>query len=262
MFEVTWMSFLSALSAVTQDPTAEIDTISICMEGFRLAIRIACLFDLETPRTAFVSALAKFTHLNNISEMKPKHIEALKVLLEIAQSEGNLLKSSWRDVLTCVSQLERFQLISSGVDEGAVPDVTIGRYLSADNSDARSRSSIHTIRTKTSRSGTTSYLPDVAQETRSTEITLAIDRIFSNSAHLNGEAIIHFVRALSEVSWQEIQSSGDSENPRMFCLQKLVEISYYNMNRIRVEWSSLWSILGEHFNQVCASRFKSLVSQH
>jgi brefeldin A-inhibited guanine nucleotide-exchange protein len=35
----------------------------------------------------------------------------------------------------------------------------------------------------------------------------------------------------------------------MFSLQKLVEISYYNMNRIRLEWSQLWGILGEHFNQ-------------
>ena len=37
----------------------------------------------------------------------------------------------------------------------------------------------------------------------------------------------------------------------MFSLQKLVEISYYNMGRIRLEWSNIWLILGEHFNQVC-----------
>ena len=63
-------------------------------------------------------------------------------------------------------------------------------------------------------------------------------------------AIVEFVRALSAVSWEEIQSSGLSEHPRLFSLQKLVEISYYNMSRIRLEWSNLWDILGEHFNQV------------
>lgn len=63
-------------------------------------------------------------------------------------------------------------------------------------------------------------------------------------------AIVDFVRALSDVSWEEIQSSGLSQHPRVFSLQKLVEISYYNMNRIRLEWSNLWDILGEHFNQV------------
>jgi brefeldin A-inhibited guanine nucleotide-exchange protein len=39
----------------------------------------------------------------------------------------------------------------------------------------------------------------------------------------------------------------------MFSLQKLVEISYYNMDRIRLEWSGIWQILGEHFNQVSLS---------
>ena len=63
-------------------------------------------------------------------------------------------------------------------------------------------------------------------------------------------AIVEFTRALSTVSWEEIQSSGLSEHPRLFSLQKLVEISYYNMNRIRIEWSNIWEILGEHFNQV------------
>lgn len=36
----------------------------------------------------------------------------------------------------------------------------------------------------------------------------------------------------------------------MYSLQKLVEISYYNMNRIRMEWSNIWSILGDYFNKV------------
>lgn len=41
-----------------------------------------------------------------------------------------------------------------------------------------------------------------------------------------------------------------SDHPRLFSLQKLVDISYYNMNRIRIEWSNMWVILGGHFNEV------------
>lgn len=74
--------------------------------------------------------------------------------------------------------------------------------------------------------------------------------IFSSTPHLSGTAIADFVQALSDVSWEEIQASGLAEQPRVFCLQKLVEICYYNMNRIRLEWSSMWLIIGEHFNQV------------
>ena len=36
----------------------------------------------------------------------------------------------------------------------------------------------------------------------------------------------------------------------MFSLVKLVEISYYNMERIRLEWSRIWQVLGNHFNVV------------
>jgi len=252
MFDVTWMSFLSGLSGPVQD-AQNLDTIKLCMEGMKLAIRIACLFDLETPRVAFVTALAKFTNLSNLREMTAKNVEALKVLLEVAQTEGNLLKESWRDVLTCISQLDRFQLISGGVDENVVPDVSKAHILPPSTTDsASSRRSFQASRRPRPRTTTTgsTYQTDVAQESRSTDMIKSVDRIFTNTANLSGEAIVYFVRALSEVSWQEIQSSGQSESPRTYSLQKLVEISYYNMTRVRFEWTSIWQVLGDHFNQV------------
>lgn len=253
MFDVTWMSFLSGLSGQVQD-TQNLETIKLCMEGLQLAIRIACLFDLETPRVAFVSALAKFTNLNNLSEMVAKNVEALKILLEVALTEGDLLKSSWLDVLTCISQLDRFQLISTGIDEGVVPDVSRAKIVHsvASESSGGRASSMQSIRRPRPKSANAreNYLPGVAQESRSAEIIKSVDKIFSTSGNLSGDAIVHFVRALSEVSWQEIQSSGQSESPRTYSLQKLVEISYYNMGRVRFEWTNIWQVLGEHFNHV------------
>lgn len=248
MFDVTWMSFLSGLSGQMQD-TQNIEIIRLCMEGLRMAIRIACFFDLETPRVAFVTALAKFTNLGNLREMMAKNLEALKVLVEVAQTEGNLLKSSWRDILTCISQLDRFQLISGGVDEGVVPDVSKARIITPSNISRRSLQPPARPRPPSS-SANSNYQLDIAQESRSTGMIKGVDRIFTNTAELSGDAIVHFVRALSEVSWQEIQSSGQSDSPRTYSLQKLVEISYYNMTRVKFEWTNIWQILGEHFNEV------------
>ncbi|KAI0650276.1 hypothetical protein C8Q79DRAFT_942938 [Trametes meyenii] len=226
MFEVAWIPFLAGLSGPLQD-TDDLEVVELCLEGFKAAIRIACFFDLELERNAFVSTLGKFTFLNNLGEMKTKNMEAIKALLDVAVTEGNHLKASWREVLTCVSQLEHMQLISSGVD---VPDA--GRK-------GRSRKP---------------PTEELANESRSTHITVAADMVFSLSHYLSGTAIVDFVRALCDVSWEEIQSSGLSQHPRLFSLQKLVEISYYNMNRIRLEWSNMWDILGEHFNQVCCHK--------
>lgn len=222
MFEVAWIPLLAGISGPLQQ-TDDMGVVELCLDGFKNAIRIVCFFDLELERNAFVTTLAKFTFLNNLGEMKAKNMEAIKTLLDVAVNEGNNLKGSWHEVLSCVSQLEHMQLISSGVD---VPDGRKGKIRKLPNEE-------------------------LANESRSTHITVAADMVFSLSHYLSGTAIIDFVQALCDVSWEEIQSSGLSQHPRLFSLQKLVEISYYNMTRIRLEWSNLWDILGEHFNQVC-----------
>jgi len=251
MFDVAWMPILAGLSGPLQS-TELSDVVTLCIEGFKQAIHIVCLFDIGLARSAYVSTLAKFTYLSNLSEMKSKHVEAIKALLEIALSEGNQLKSSWKDVLTCVSQLERFQLLNQGADAASLPDVNRARFVTTRRSDESMRSSFQLQRpsSRSRTSSTISFAKDVADQTASREVLMTVDRIFSSSASLSGEAIVDFVRALSEVSWQEIESSEGSEQPRMYSLQKIVEISYYNMNRIRFEWSAIWSILGQHFNQV------------
>lgn len=251
MFEVAWMGFLTALSGAAQD-TQNVETIRLCMEGQKLAIRIACLFDLSDPRQAFVSSLGKSTNLYNLSEMKAKNVEALRALLEVAYTEGNRLKESWRDVLTCISQLDRFQLISSGVEEGAVPDMLRAQGVSqSPQVNGNGRKSMQVQRRPTTKAGNNgSYQADIAEESRSADMIRGVDRIFTNTANLSGEAIVDFVKALTQVSWQEIQSSGLSESPRTYSLQKLVEISGYNMLRVRFEWTNIWQILGQHFIEV------------
>jgi brefeldin A-inhibited guanine nucleotide-exchange protein len=115
MFEVAWIPFLAGLSGPLQD-TDDLEIVELCLDGFKSAIHIVCFFDLELQRNAFVTTLAKFTFLNNLGEMKTKNMEAIKTLLDVAVSDGNNLKGSWHEVLTCVSQLEHMQLLSSGAD--------------------------------------------------------------------------------------------------------------------------------------------------
>ena len=67
---------------------------------------------------------------------------------------------------------------------------------------------------------------------------------------------VEFVRALSAVSIDELASVS---HPRMFSLQKIVEISYYNMGRIRLQWSRIWQVIGEHFNKVLSHATSAVV---
>ncbi|KAF1976653.1 hypothetical protein BU23DRAFT_455242 [Bimuria novae-zelandiae CBS 107.79] len=197
----------------------------------------------------FLTALSGQAQDHNIEIMKAKNMEALKVLIEIANTEGNLLRESWREVLTCVSQLDRFQLISAGIDERSVPDVL--KTQSQGGSQSRKSLNVPSNRRRQlPHTNSMQFQADVAEESRSTDIVRGVDRIFTGTANLSGEAIVDFVKALTQVSWQEIQSSGQSESPRTYSLQKLVEISGYNMTRVRFEWTNIWQILGAHFNEV------------
>lgn len=252
MFDVTWMCIFSALSSQIQR-AHNIEVNKLCLEGMKLATKIACTFELSTPREAFMSALKNATNLNNPQEMLAKNIEALKVILDLGQTEGNVLRESWKDVLMCISQLDRLQLISGGVDESAIPDVSKARFIPPPRSDTQdSRSSTQSRAKIRPRAGTgpRGFSHEIALESRSDEVIRSVDRIFTNTANLSGDAMVFFAKALTEVSWDEIKVSGSNDSPRTYSLQKIVEISYYNMNRIRFEWSKIWEVLGEHFNKI------------
>ena len=77
------------------------------------AIRISNALNMETSRLAFVTSLKKFTLLGSSKEMRSKNIYAVKMLLQIVNSEGNYLKESWGEVLMMISEVERLHLIAT-----------------------------------------------------------------------------------------------------------------------------------------------------
>jgi len=113
MFQLIWMAVLTGISGPLQE-SEDLETVVLSLEGFKYAIRIICLFDMELEKKAFVSTLSKFTQLSNMSEMKAKNLEAVKTFLDIAYIEGNYLGDCWNEVVTCISQLDRMQMIGEG----------------------------------------------------------------------------------------------------------------------------------------------------
>ncbi|SCV04651.1 LAMI_0H17832g1_1 [Lachancea mirantina] len=266
IFETLWMSFLAALTPPFKDYDDR-ETTNICLEGIKISVKISSTFGIDYARTSFVGALVQFANLQNIQELKIKNVDAIIVLLELALTEGNFLKNSWKDVLVVVSQVERLQLISKGVDGQTLPDVSQARL-------ANHRSSFES--TRSARSGSLSFLdkwtkratpielaqekhhnqilsPEISTFISSSQLVVLIDRVFTSSALLSGNAIVDFIRALTDVSFEEIESSQNTTSPRMFSLQKMVDVCYYNMDRIRVEWTPIWAVMGQAFNKIATN---------
>lgn len=253
IFETVWMSILAGLTPPFKEFDEE-DITNVCLEGIKLSIKIACMFDIPYAKKSYISALVQFQSLSNMENIKPKNISAIYIMLDIAINEGNHLKSDWIQVLTSISQLERLQLIAQGVDQDSIPDVSVAKLVNRTSIDSTTSSGFFSLFTP-SQSASMKFhnqhlSPQAAQLLSRTELSVAMDKVFTNSAELSGEGIKDFIEALSKVVSEEIESSGLSSNPRMFSLQKVVDICYYNMSRIRLEWSQLWAIMGEIFNVV------------
>uniref|UniRef100_A0A673C4Y1 SEC7 domain-containing protein n=1 Tax=Sphaeramia orbicularis TaxID=375764 RepID=A0A673C4Y1_9TELE len=252
MFKLAWTPLLAAFSVGLQD-CDDPEVASLCLEGIRCAIRIACIFNMQLERDAYVQALARFTLLtasSSITEMKQKNIDTIKTLITVAHTDGNYLGNSWHEILRCISQLELAQLIGTGVKtryiSGVVRDRDVGiKGLPSGTEEFMPLGLGNLVGSQDKRQ--MAHIQESVGETSSQSVVVAVDRIFTGSTRLDGNAIVDFVRWLCAVSMDELASA---HQPRMFSLQKIVEISYYNMNRIRLQWSRIWQVIGDHFNKV------------
>ncbi|KAG7208279.1 hypothetical protein KM043_014522 [Ampulex compressa] len=254
MFKMAWTPFLAAFSVGLQD-CDDPEIASLCLDGIRCAIRIACIFHMTLERDAYVQALARFTLLtanSPITEMKAKNIDTIKTLITVAHTDGNYLGSSWLDVVKCISQLELAQLIGTGVRPQLLGPPSKPHFPSP---LANFTSLTHNNSHQSNNLNLSTLDPSVKEsigETSSQSVVVAVDRIFTGSTRLDGDAIVEFVKALCQVSLEEL---AHPTQPRMFSLTKIVEISYYNMGRIRLQWSRIWQVIGDHFDRVgCSPR--------
>uniref|UniRef100_A0A3B4DXN5 SEC7 domain-containing protein n=1 Tax=Pygocentrus nattereri TaxID=42514 RepID=A0A3B4DXN5_PYGNA len=252
MFKLAWTPLLAAFSVGLQDCDDQ-EVASLCLEGIRCAIRIACIFSMQLERDAYIQALARFTLLtasSSITEMKQKNIDTIKTLITVAHTDGNYLGNSWHEILRCISQLELAQLIGTGVKtryiSGVVRDQGSGMKGFPTGGEEFMPLGLGTLVGGPDRRQM-AHIQESVGETSSQSVVVAVDRIFTGSTRLDGNAIVDFVRWLCAVSMDELASA---HQPRMFSLQKIVEISYYNMNRIRLQWSRIWQVIGDHFNKV------------
>ncbi|AEE77786.1 HOPM interactor 7 [Arabidopsis thaliana] len=210
MVEAVGWPLLAAFS-VTMEVGDNKPRILLCMEGFKAGIHIAYVLGMDTMRYAFLTSLVRFTFLHAPKEMRSKNVEALRILLGLCDSEPDTLQDTWNAVLECVSRLE-FIISTPGI---------AATVMHGSN--------------QISRDGVVQSLKELAGR--------PAEQVFVNSVKLPSESVVEFFTALCGVSAEELKQSP----ARVFSLQKLVEISYYNIARIRMVWARIWSVLAEHF---------------
>ncbi|NXD20847.1 BIG2 protein, partial [Spelaeornis formosus] len=245
MFKLVWTPLLAAYSIGLQN-CDDTEVAALCLEGIRCAIRIACIFGMQVGATLSLGLIAGHVgsgrQVNSYRQILHRRWNVLSCFLEMGKG---------LDILKCISQLELAQLIGTGVKtrylsgSGRDREGSVKGYASA-GEEFMSLGLGNLVGSGTDKRHMSSIQESVG-ETSSQSVVVAVDRIFTGSTRLDGNAIVDFVRWLCAVSMDELASP---HHPRMFSLQKIVEISYYNMNRIRLQWSRIWHVIGDHFNKV------------
>ncbi|KAL6874044.1 hypothetical protein ACP4OV_014126 [Aristida adscensionis] len=270
MMESCWAPMMAAFS-VPLDQFDDKAATAQCLKGLRFAVHITSVMCMQTQRDAFLTSIAKFTSLHSAADMKQKNVDAMKAIISIAIEDGNYLQDAWEHVLTCLSRFEQLHLLGEGVPTDA-------SFLTVplNEPEEKTQKSTSVLSSKKAnplqnaavmaavRGG--SYDSTVTRASASALVTpeqinnflsninlldqisiFELNHIFAHSQRLNSDAIVAFVKALCKVSMTELQSPTD---PRIFCLTKIVEIAHYNMNRIRLVWSRIWTVLSDFFVSV------------
>lgn len=144
----------------------------------------------------FISNRCRFTSLHAPMDMQTKNVEALKALFDLCQNRIDALENAWKSVLECVSRLEYLTSTSF---------FTVPMGPNQVSRDALAHSLLELSENQT-------------------------EQVFANTVKLPGDVIVEFFSALCEASAKELNEVP----PRVFSLTKLVEISYYNISRIRM----------------------------
>eukprot|EP00168_Porphyra_purpurea_P009461 TRINITY_DN2305_c0_g1_i1.p1 TRINITY_DN2305_c0_g1~~TRINITY_DN2305_c0_g1_i1.p1 ORF type:complete len:865 (-),score=335.50 TRINITY_DN2305_c0_g1_i1:2552-5059(-) len=114
MFSSVWMALLAALSQRLHCADGnDVATANRCLAGIRAAIAVASTFSLATEKIALVGALASFTRLGAVVDMRAKNVAAVRMLLAIAAMEGDHLGEQWTTVVRAVSQLQHVRTLSA-----------------------------------------------------------------------------------------------------------------------------------------------------
>ncbi|KII63327.1 Brefeldin A-inhibited guanine nucleotide-exchange protein 2 [Thelohanellus kitauei] len=204
-----------------------------CLQGIRLSVRLACIYRLDFVRESLICSLIPFSIMNKkvkrIQDIQMKNVAVIKTILLIAKEDGQFLYNSWKDILPCISFMEFLQDVTSNKNK----ILNIKAPELDEISKSLSGFSLKSANFK-------SQFIYILEELSSQDLVVLMDQIFINSVKFDPEALMHLISCLCDAAKDEL---FQSKPPRIFSLQKFLEVMYYNMDRTRIIWKNMWLIL-------------------
>jgi len=233
LLESTWSNFLGIFSQLLADFEEE-NIVVTCIDNILLIGKMCGILGLETISEAFINTIINITNIMEGREIKKKNFECTKAIIEFAIQSGQIIRSSWYNILTIVSKIDYYHTIGGQFKNEAELFAKEIRRKSKSKNPER----------------------EIEIETKNTEIIcnnislLVCDNIFSKTAVFDLEGITSFISSLCLVSKNELDHFF---NPRNYSLHKLIEVADFNIFRIQIEWSKIWKLISDHLIYVASN---------
>ncbi|KAG6497333.1 ARF guanine-nucleotide exchange factor GNOM-like [Zingiber officinale] len=278
MFTIMSGPTVAAISVVFDNAEHE-EILLTCIDGFLAVAKISAGYHLEDVLDDLVVSLCKFTTLLDSSfveepvtifadDMKARL--ALETVFSIANSYGDYIHNSWRNILDCILRLHKLGLLPACITSDATDDSETsldsvpGKFTSS--SLSTSQVQMVTPRKSSGLIGRFSQLlsfeieepklePDeqqLAAHQRTLQIIekCHINNIFMESKFLHADSLMQIARALIAAGHcQKVRNSPDVEDTAVFCLELLVAITLNNRDRIGLLWQGIY----EHIANIVQS---------
>ncbi|KAM9311030.1 protein MON2 homolog isoform 3-T3 [Gastrophryne carolinensis] len=249
MINACWCGLLAALSLLLDASTDESATENILKAEMTMAALCGKL-GLVTPRDAFITAICKAYSIQgqNVQMISPssdshqqvvavgqplalqpqgtvmltaKNIQCMRTLLNLAHCHGGYLGTSWQLVLATLQHL----VWILGLKPSSGGALKPGRAVEGPSTVL-----------------TTAVMTDLPV------ISTILSRLFESSQYLDDVSLHHMINALCSLSLEAMDMAyGNSKEPSLFAVAKLLETGLVNMYRIEI----LWRPLTGHLIEVC-----------
>ncbi|CAD8150221.1 unnamed protein product [Paramecium octaurelia] len=211
LLQQTWSVIFASIS-VFLEQSEDQQQILLCFETIQAFIQLMGRFDLDEEKDTFIRFL--YRYCTNIPSTY-KQILGVQTLIKVILQSGQYLRKSWKVALQLISRLEQLHQVVKKIK------------VDSPYKENYSQEDIISIER-------------LFQQIQYDQI----DKIFNSSINLDSNSILEFIRALCELSEEEIKQN------RLFLLSRVIEIADFNMNRIKIVWSRMWEIMREHFLEV------------
>jgi brefeldin A-inhibited guanine nucleotide-exchange protein len=231
LLESQWSALLGTYSIVLED-IEDPNLNLLCIEGLSNCVKLCGILNLDVPKEALVSGYCKLTNLLQGKEIRDKHIHIIRNILQLANTDARYLRGCWKNVLELISKIDFYHMVisSSKTELEAFFNEIRSTKQRSQNADKEVMIEKYNMER-------------IAKEISTDEYEI----IFNKTVLLDQESIVDFVKSLCEISRLEL---ANKDSPRIFSLQKVVEVAEFNMSRIRLVWSKIWNIISEHLTEV------------